>query len=138
MTGHTKCVSQRQQVIPTMKTIWLLFALWAVSGSSLNAATSVPQKAAIQAVIKTVQQQFSHATAVNIKRQMIVTQVDIQGVWVRAAARPVRKDRDPVTVLLHRQGRQWKIVTFGTSLIGAGQQYHVPRRLWSRWNLGNS
>ena len=93
------------------------------------------QKTAITAVLA---YELSRATPDHVKVSPFdITSLDVRSNWALAGVKSTRKrGLDPFSVLLHKVGGNWKFVTLGTNLMGAGKQYHVPRALWKRWQLG--
>ncbi len=102
---------------------------------SHNHKSRDPQEQAIMRTI--VAYLMNHATSgYGRVSQSNLTSLDVQSDWALANVEPVERGRlDPVTLLLHKQRGQWKVLTLGTNLQGAGAKFHVPSRLWTKWGL---
>lgn len=90
-----------------------------------------------QAVLRTITAYLKQATPEHVAvSRFNLTDLDIQSEWALAGIKPLNQSQlDPATILLHKQGGRWKVLTLGTNLHGAGAQFHVPGRLWTKWGL---
>lgn len=118
----------------------LLFALTLLVARG-GAQTRAPEAAGAaerQAVERAVRERLGRETPDNVRIDRFkISSLDIRSGWALASVEPEGDAAfDPVSLLLRRQRGRWKVLTLGTSLMGTGRTYRVPRSLWRRWGLG--
>lgn len=64
-----------------------------------------------------------------------LTKLDVRGEFALAEAEAEGGKLDPIFVLLRQEGEAWKVLTFGTALVGAGAEYGVPKEIAEDWGL---
>jgi hypothetical protein len=86
-----------------------------------------PKDSAIEAALAASPELSAH--------RLRLTKLDVRGEFAFAEAEAEGGQLDPIFVLLRKDGDKWKVLTFGTALLGAGAEFGVPKETAEEWGI---